>query len=83
MAQWSSGMILAPGAGGPWFDSRLSPELYIIDGKKLLFYAFCICNVDDLPSQGINERLFETVGLLHPQLNMSSARNTRSENRTF
>ena len=37
MAQWSSGMFLASGSGGPWFDSRLSPELYIIDGKNCCF----------------------------------------------
>ena len=63
MSQWSNGMILDLGARGPWFESRLSPTLFIMDGN-LLFEAFCLCNVGDLISNGINEHLFETVGLL-------------------
>ena len=31
VAQWSSGMIPASGAGGPGFKSRLSPKLLLPD----------------------------------------------------
>ena len=35
VAQWSSGMIPASGAGGPGFKSRLSPRILVIEPNPL------------------------------------------------
>ena len=64
VAQWSSGMIPASGAGGPGFKSRLSPSCYFyFFRKQLLFLEVITMQSTDISAlTGAELRVDDTRG---------------------
>ena len=50
MAQWSSGMIPASGAGGPGFKSRLSPNNFAVQIMQMFEGFYLISDVQIVKS---------------------------------